>query len=336
LSRQIRAGLVAILAFAMLYWGINFLKGKNLFNSQTLVYSIYERVDGLTPARPVTINGFQIGQVNRIYFHPNKDGRLIVEMSINTDFTIPKSSIARINSTSLMGDKSVELILANDYSNILEDGDTLNSEIMLSLTEEVNRQVLPLKQKAESLIGSIDTAMTLVTSFLNDQTRNNFIATFASVRRSFETLENTTKEIDLLVTDNRVNLTRLIENITSISKGLKDNESNLSAIIANAESISDTIAKANIGETLRSLNTALSQSEEIFKKVNDGTGTAGKLINDPKLYDDMAKAAEQLNLLLLDVKYNPNRYIHFSVFGSSKEYDKEEMDKIIEQELKSK
>ncbi len=336
MSRQIRAGLVAILAFAMLYWGINFLKGKNLFNSQTLVYSIYERVDGLTPARPVTINGFQIGQVNRIYFHPNKDGRLIVEMSINTDFTIPKSSIARINSTSLMGDKSVELILANDYSNILEDGDTLNSEIMLSLTEEVNRQVLPLKQKAESLIGSIDTAMTLVTSFLNDQTRNNFIATFASVRRSFETLENTTKEIDLLVTDNRVNLTRLIENITSISKGLKDNESNLSAIIANAESISDTIAKANIGETLRSLNTALSQSEEIFKKVNDGTGTAGKLINDPKLYDDMAKAAEQLNLLLLDVKYNPNRYIHFSVFGSSKEYDKEEMDKIIEQELKSK
>ena len=336
MSRQIRAGLVAILAFAMLYWGINFLKGKNLFNSQTLVYSIYERVDGLTPARPVTINGFQIGQVNRIYFHPNKDGRLIVEMSINTDFTIPKSSIARINSTSLMGDKSVELILANDYSNILADGDTLNSEIMLSLTEEVNRQVLPLKQKAESLIGSIDTAMTLVTSFLNDQTRNNFIATFASVRRSFETLENTTKEIDLLVTDNRVNLTRLIENITSISKGLKDNESNLSAIIANAESISDTIAKANIGETLRSLNTALSQSEEIFKKVNDGTGTAGKLINDPKLYDDMAKAAEQLNLLLLDVKYNPNRYIHFSVFGSSKEYDKEEMDKIIEQELKSK
>jgi len=318
----------------MLYWGINFLKGKNIFSSQTLVYSIYQKVDGLTPARPVTINGFQVGQVNRIYFHPNKDGSLVVEMSLNTDFTIPKSSIARINSTSLMGDKSIELILGQDYSNLLSEGDTLGSEIMLSLTEEVNRQVLPLKQKAESLIGSIDTAITLVTSFLNEQTRNNFIATFTSVRKSFETLEHTTKEIDLLITDNRVNLTSLIANITSISNGLKENETELSAIIANAESISDTIAKAKIGETLRSLNTALAQTEEIFTKVNNGTGSAGKLINDPQLYDDMADAAEQLKLLLLDVKYNPNRYIHFSVFGNSKEYDKEEMDKISTEEFK--
>jgi len=334
LSRQIRAGLIALLALAMLYWGINFLKGKNIFSSQTLVYSIYQKVDGLTPARPVTINGFQVGQVNRIYFHPNKDGSLVVEMSLNTDFTIPKSSIARINSTSLMGDKSIELILGQDYSNLLSEGDTLGSEIMLSLTEEVNRQVLPLKQKAESLIGSIDTAITLVTSFLNEQTRNNFIATFTSVRKSFETLEHTTKEIDLLITDNRVNLTSLIANITSISNGLKENETELSAIIANAESISDTIAKAKIGETLRSLNTALAQTEEIFTKVNNGTGSAGKLINDPQLYDDMADAAEQLKLLLLDVKYNPNRYIHFSVFGNSKEYDKEEMDKISTEEFK--
>lgn len=318
----------------MLYWGINFLKGKNIFSSQTLVYSIYQKVDGLTPARPVTINGFQVGQVNRIYFHPNKDGSLVVEMSLNTDFTIPKSSIARINSTSLMGDKSIELILGQDYSNLLSEGDTLGSEIMLSLTEEVNRQVLPLKQKAESLIGSIDTAITLVTSFLNEQTRNNFIATFTSVRKSFETLEHTTKEIDLLITDNRVNLTSLIANITSISNGLKENETELSAIIANAESISDTIAKAKIGETLRLLNTALAQTEEIFTKVNNGTGSAGKLINDPQLYDDMADAAEQLKLLLLDVKYNPNRYIHFSVFGNSKEYDKEEMDKISTEEFK--
>ncbi len=334
MSRQIRAGLIALLALAMLYWGINFLKGKNIFSSQTLVYSIYQKVDGLTPARPVTINGFQVGQVNRIYFHPNKDGSLVVEMSLNTDFTIPKSSIARINSTSLMGDKSIELILGQDYSNLLSEGDTLGSEIMLSLTEEVNRQVLPLKQKAESLIGSIDTAITLVTSFLNEQTRNNFIATFTSVRKSFETLEHTTKEIDLLITDNRVNLTSLIANITSISNGLKENETELSAIIANAESISDTIAKAKIGETLRSLNTALAQTEEIFTKVNNGTGSAGKLINDPQLYDDMADAAEQLKLLLLDVKYNPNRYIHFSVFGNSKEYDKEEMDKISTEEFK--
>ena len=334
MSRQIRAGLVALISLAMLYWGVNFLRGKNVLYSQTLVYSIYDRIDGLTSARPVTINGFQVGQVNRIYFHPSRDGRLIVEMSLSTDFTIPKSSIARINSTSIMGDKSIEFVLGENYSELLTNGDTMNSEITLSLTEEVNKQVLPLKQKAESLIGSIDTAMTLGTSFLNDQTRNNFVATFASVRRNFETLEHTTKEIDLLLTDNRVNLTSLIANITSISKGLKDSEKELSAIITNAESISDTIAKAKIGEMLRSLNSALSQSEKIFKKVNEGTGTAGKLINDPQLYNDMADAAEQLKLLLLDVKYNPNRYIHFSVFGSSKEYKKEEMDQVAKEEFK--
>lgn len=330
LPRELRAGLIAILALGLLYWGINFLKGKNIFSQQTLVYAIYDRVDGLTPARPVMINGFQVGQVNRVYFHPDRDGRLIVEMVLTTDFGIPANTIARINSQNLLGDKNVEFDLG-DSPIFIEHNDTLSSDIARSLTEEVNRQVLPLKQKAENLIGSIDTAMTLLTGFLNEQTRNNFMATFESVRRSFETLEHTTAELDLLITDNRKEITSIVDNVKEISDALGENATELRCIIDNTEEITDTLAQARIGQTFRKLNSALARTDTILDKVNRGEGSLGLLLNDRKLYDQLEAASHELNMLLLDVQYNPNRYLHFSVFGSSKEYDSEALEEIAKQ-----
>jgi phospholipid/cholesterol/gamma-HCH transport system substrate-binding protein len=330
ISKEIKAGFIAILSLGLLYWGINFLKGKDVFSDQKLAYAVYDRIDGLTAAHPVTINGFQVGQVNRIYFHPDRDGRLMVEMSFTSDFQIPINSIARINTASLLGNKVVELELGNS-STYLAAGDTLPSEITRSLTEEVNRQVLPLKQKAENLIGSIDTAMTLLTGFLNERTRSNFMATFESVRKSFETLEHTSSELDLLVSDNRSGITSIVENVKEISDALGENAEELSQVINHSEAIADTLSQAKIGKTMRSLNHALQQADTILTNINSGKGTMGMLINDPELYRRLESASEELNMLLLDIQYNPNRYIHFSVFGSSKEYDSEQLQKLADE-----
>lgn len=330
IPKEVRAGAVAAIALILLYWGINFLKGKNVFSEQTLIYALYDRVDGLSAARPVNINGFKIGQVNRVFFHPSGDGSLIVEMSITTDFAIPRNSIAKINAQSLLGDKSVDLVLGDATEKVLA-GDTLRSEITLSLTDEVNKQVLPLKQKAEHLFGSIDTAMILLTGFLNEQTRDDFRATFESVRKSFESIEHTSSELDGIVTENRTRLDEVIKNIHAVTEALGQNAEGIGEMIVDAEAIADTLSQADLGRSLRSLNATLSQADSILGRINRGQGTVGKLINDEELYEELVQASEELKRLLLDVQLNPKRYVHVSLWGSSKKFDKEEVDQAEKQ-----
>ncbi len=320
ITKELKAGIVAFLALGLMYWGFNFLKGINLFDNRKLVYAVYKDVDGLTPARPLMLNGFQIGQVSRVYFHPNLDGRLIVEMALTTEFEIPKNSIARISSAGIMGDKNVELILGN-LPNALSAGDTLLSDLALSLTEEVNKQVLPLKQKTENLLGSLDTAITLISGFLTESTRNNFMASFESVRRSFDNLEHTTQEFDIMVTQTRPGIENIVADVSDLTETLKANEKNISSIIANTKSISDTLNSAQMSKTLASLRKSVYETESILSKLNSGEGTAGQLLNNPELYQQLEASASELKILLTDMKLNPNRYVHFSVFGKNKPFD---------------
>jgi ABC-type transport system involved in resistance to organic solvents, periplasmic component len=192
LSRELKVGFIAILALAALYWGLNYLKGSNLFDNHRYFYAIYSRIDGLKAARPVNINGFQVGQVDEIYFHPNNTGQLVVKIAMTNDFSIPRDSKARIYSSDLLGEKAIELDLGRS-AELAAPGDTLISDIQLSLSEEVNKQVAPIKEKAEKLIGSIDTVMILASGFLTEETKNNFTRTFESIRRSFATLEHSMK-----------------------------------------------------------------------------------------------------------------------------------------------
>lgn len=335
ITRELRVGLISILALVLLYWGFNFLKGKDIFSNKKIIYAIYEKVDGLSPSRPVTINGFKVGQVDNIYFHPDGSGRLIAALNITTDFQISKSSIAEIQSNSLMGDKVVELILG-DTPIAAISGDTLASDIQLSLTEEVNRQVAPIKQKAETLISDIDTVMVLISGFLNEQTKDNFEATFNSLKRSFLVLENTIKTVDETVGESQGDLKLTFKNIAEITTTLKESGVNIEATIVNLNSITDSLAEVRFKETFRSLNKALTYTESVMEKIDNGDGSVGLLVNDPEMYKNLEEATKQLNLLLLDVKYNPNRYVNFSLFGNKKQYSEEEIREMEEEAEKKR
>ena len=329
-SREFKVGLVAIIAILLLYWGFNYLKGENLFEDKRIYYAVYSRVDGLTAANAVLINGYQVGKVDEVYFHPDGSGRLMVRMQMNSEFPIAENTIASIQSTDLLGEKSIELILGNGPE-LAESGDTLPSNIKLTLTEEVNQQVAPLKSKAEKLFASMDTVLTLLSGFLNDETRNNFMETFNSVRRSFQRLEKTVGTLDNTVQATQDDIVVTVENIADISQKLNDNSENLDKIFTNLSSISDSLAQVKFVKTFNSLNAALNSAEEVMQKVNQGEGSLGKLVNDEDLYNNLEDASRQLDLLLLDIKYNPKRYINFSVFGKDREYDQEE---ILEKEKK--
>lgn len=335
LSKEFKVGLVSIFTLALVYWGFNFLKGNSLFQSERFFYAVYNDVDGLDKARPVNINGLKIGRVHDIYLHPDASGKVVVQMIINDDINISKDTEAKIYSQDFIGGKSIQLLLGED-PNLAGSGDTLKSDIQLSIKDAVNAQVAPLRAKAEDMISSIDTVITLVQGFLNEETRNSFLTTFSSIKNSFEILENTLTVVNSSVQSTQGDFEKIMKNIALITENLEKNSDNFDTIFNNVSSLSDSLAKIEFTKTFESLNRTLAMTEEVMNKINSGDGSLGLLINDTALYHNLNLTAEQMNRLILDVKYNPKKYVNFSVFGGGKEYSEEEIEKIEDSRSKTK
>ncbi|MBN3034943.1 MAG: MCE family protein [Bacteroidales bacterium] len=311
--REIWIGVLVIAALALIFWGISFLKGRDIFSRERVFYAVYEDIGGLVRTNPVSINGLYVGQVRDLYFDPSGTARVIVELVITDPITIPENSIARIFSSDLMGSKAVEIKLGSATEEALP-GDTLFPEVEISLKEEVNRQVQPLKRKAEDLMLSIDSVITVVQYVFNRATRENLTQSFEHIANSFDNLENTTFSIDTLVTTQKNRISRILENIESITFNLRNNQDKFNHIIANFSSLSDSLAKARVAETLLSTHNAMNEVANIVARINSGEGSLGLLVNDDSLYVQVERSARELNLLLEDIRSNPKKYVKFSVF----------------------
>ena len=313
IRKEIKVGAVFVIALAVLIWGLMYLKGLELFKTSRTFYAVYDHVNGLVAANPITIKGLQVGQVNKLYFNPNNPQKIIVELYVKGDYPIPKNSSARIYSSSLLGAKEVEII-PGDSRIMAKDRDTLLSLIEATLGEEVNRQILPLKRKAENLISSIDTVAMIVQHVLNKNTRENLVQAVEHVKQTLENIAHTTGNLDTLLGSQRKNIADIITNVESISNNLRKNNDKITHIINNLSDVSDSLAKARIPATIAQVNKAVSDLDAILVKINKGDGSVGQLINNQQLYLEVEKAARDLNLLLEDIKANPGRYVKFSVF----------------------
>ena len=311
--KQILIGISFIIAIVIFIWGYNFLKGKDIFNKQTVYYAKYHKVSGLEVSNPVLINGVRVGQVNKIYFAPDMSGDVIVEIMTHNSFPIPDNTIAKIASADLMGSKEIELKLGNSKT-LARDGDTLASSIEADLKDEVNAQVQPIKQKAENLIASIDTLVTAFQTIFNESARQNLRESFNNINRSFSHIESATNSLDTLVDSEGRRISMILKNVETITYSLSSNKDQITAIINNFEMISDSLAKSDIQGTFTHVNTTLSSLETTLAKINNGEGSIGMLINDDSLYIELDRSAKELNLLLKDIRENPKRYVKFSLF----------------------
>ncbi|MCX6269915.1 MAG: MlaD family protein [Bacteroidetes bacterium] len=316
ISREVKIGLIFIASIALFIYGFNFLKGRDVFKRERSFYAVYPSVVGLVKSSPVFINGLKVGIVKEVSFHPDGSSRVLVKMSVTNPIPIPSNSVARIFSSDLMGTKAIGLQLGNSMV-MVKPGDTLLSDIQATLQEEVNRQVLPLKIKAEALMGSIDSAITVIRYVFNEETRENLEKSFLSIKQTIQNLESTTYVIDTLVSKNKGRVSNVLLNIESITSNLKNNNQNLTRILTNFSNITDTIARANITHTFDNLNKTLQKTADIMEKVNRGEGSVGQFMNNETLYKELEKSSRDLDLLLEDIRLRPDRYLHFSVFGTS-------------------
>ncbi|HLN52529.1 MAG TPA: MlaD family protein [Lentimicrobium sp.] len=316
LSRELKIGITTVVTIIAFIWGFNYLKGKNVFNRQRTYFVAYDNVAGLMKANTVSVSGLSIGQVDDIFFDEKRPSQVIVELTVSNKINIPKNSVARLYSSDLLGTKGIEIVLGNS-SEFANSGDTLKADIASSLQEEVNQMVQPILKKAGNMISSIDTVLTAVGKVFNFRTRNNLVESVESLRHTMQNIQSTTQSIDTLMGAERERLGAIFRNVESITSNLERNNENLNRIISNATLISDTIAKFNLASTLSNLERSITNLTSATDKINKGEGTIGQLLNDQTLYDDLQSSSKQLDLLLEDIRLNPRRYVHFSVFGKS-------------------
>ncbi|HFB61429.1 MAG TPA: MCE family protein [Bacteroidetes bacterium] len=312
-STLVYIGATFVLAIVIFVWGYNYLKGKDLFSKQMILYSRYHKIDGLVTANPVLINGKQVGSVNRIYFAPDHSGDLIVTFLIKDKFPIPKNTVARIINATLLGAKSVDLKLG-DSQQMVQSGDTLRGSVEVTLKDEVNSALAPMKARAERILSSADTLIKALSRLMSKESRGNLETSFHDVAGTLHNLNITTAELKDMVSKSNIHVTRTLSNLDSITSTLNDSRSDLRAMIYNFRNVSDTLSKADLAGTIRQTKVSLEHINRLLANINKGQGTVGQLIVNDSLYKELNKSVMDLDKLLKDLKENPHRYLKFSVF----------------------
>jgi phospholipid/cholesterol/gamma-HCH transport system substrate-binding protein len=315
ISKEFKIGVVLVIAIVAFIWGMNFLKGSNFFSKPFYLYAVYPKIEGLIEANPIMVKGYKIGQVNKISLvKRNGEYEVLVKFLITEEVSIPKNSIARAVSSDLLGSKVVEVIYSNEGQYVVS-GDTLLAENEAGLKESVNKQLTPLQKKAEGLISSIDSVMTIVQFVLNDKTRENLNKSFESIKKAIQSLEQTAYKLDDLIASEKQKISSVLSKLNAVAGMLENNTGKIENIINNFSTLSDSLAKAQLKEAINEADKTLKEMNILVSQINAGQGSLGKLAKNDSLYNNLNKASEDLDKLMKDLRVNPERYIHFSVFG---------------------
>ncbi|PWK78244.1 phospholipid/cholesterol/gamma-HCH transport system substrate-binding protein [Mucilaginibacter oryzae] len=312
ISNETKIGALTAIAITILILGYSYLRGNDVFSGSNKYYAIYNSVDGLAVSKPVLVNGYQIGRISKMELQ--HDGRTVVEFKIDPDVVVPKNTLAKLESTDLLGSKAVVFQLG-DSKAPAEDRDTLKADIQGSLAESLQ----PIQKKAEMLISKLDSSLSAVNKILNPNFQKNIDRSFMSIANSLQTLEGTTKKIDNLVGAQTGHIGNILANADVASGSLKTSTAHLATMTANFDKVSSDIAAGNLKQTLDNANKAMADLQATIAKINSGQGSLGLLMNDDKMYKNLTDASNNLNNLFIDLKAHPKRYVSFSVFGGKKD-----------------
>jgi len=303
MSKELKTGIIAIIITTIFIWGYSFLKGQNLFDTNTRYFNVeYSNIAGLTKSSFVTINGLKVGKIDKISFNknPDKRGELIVRFSVEKDFMFSKNSIVKIYSPNPLSASNLAIIPHYDSENAVS-GDTLKGEIESSLFTTIGERLDPLQTKLERVIVSADSLFKNLNAVLDLETQK-------SLKNSVKNIESTLLEVNKVM----LSVNTMID---STSLDLKESIKNTKIITDNFSKVSDTLVNANIGEIIRNAQVTVKSVNLMLDGIYSGKGTIGKLVTDDELYTNIAAMSKELEDLLREMKLNPKRFVHFSLFG---------------------
>lgn len=310
ISREIKTAILVIVSLMLIVFLFNYLKGQNLLDSSRKVYVIYDNVEGLASSSPVTINGHIIGKVQNIGFTDDGSAKIKVELLIQDDFEFSKNSKAELYDTGLIGGKGIGIIPAFDNAGKITSGEILIGTVKPGIMDLFGDTLTPLQEKIGTMLVSADSLLTNINDIFDESTKNSLKGGIAELETTISSFKSTSISINKLVSDNQDKLTTTLTNVEDLSGNLLN--------------ITDSIAKSNLTKTINDLQSTVGNFDKILSSIENGEGSIGKLLKDEGLYTNLEGAAEQMEALLQDMKLNPKRYVHFSLFGKkAKVYDEE-------------
>ncbi len=303
LSRELKIGIVAIITIALLIWGVNFLKGIDIFKSSDTYYSLYDNIDGLIESGIVYLRGFKIGNVSEIKFDARGSGKIVVRYSIKERVKIPENSVFLIYSSSIVsGIKDIKLILG-DGTRYYQSGDTVPGELDRGLEAMID----PIREQAMETISKIDTIIGSLAQILNEEK-------VTEIQQTIGHIDNVSASLDRNLSEGGA-LDNSFDNLADITENLKQSNDELKAIILNFKDVSDSISGSQLKSAIDNANATLHSTSQMLARVEAGEGTLGMLVNSDTLYLNLKNVTESLDLLLNDLREHPKRYVHFSLFG---------------------
>jgi phospholipid/cholesterol/gamma-HCH transport system substrate-binding protein len=332
-SREFLIGVVVIVSLTLLYMGVNFLKGVNLFSTQQKYYAVYTNAAGLVSSNPVILNGFKIGIVKDVHMNHNGDGTIVAEIVINdANLKIPDDTRLEIYDADLFGGKAIQIVLGKSPS-LAENKDTLASSISLGLTDAIKQEIEPLKMKTSKLFSGVDSLMNSLNGILGGGETQSLGQIFTNLKSTLVNLEGTTAKLNVLLEDNSPKLNAIFSNVESITSNLEKHNGDLGAAISNIKQITDTVAALNLTKTMAQVNAALADFNIVLNSVKTGQGTLCKLITTDVLHAELVEASRSLDHLLDDMRVHPKRYLSFSLIGKKDdaEFSKKELEMINEE-----
>lgn len=349
MSNELKVGLLTIISLAVFYAGFSYLKGKGIFSNRKAYYVKYDNVQGLVQSSPVYFLGLNVGIVEELRILESTNSHILAKILVDDNVPINKKSIAKISSTGLISDKAITIVLNNENfvrgmppkSQYCEEGDTLIADIELDITSQVALEVRPVREKADKMMGSIDSILNVIKGVFDQRTQNNIISSVESVEGTLTNFEKTTSDFNIYIEEERARFDRIITNVESITKDLaitnrevnsmiSQNTNRISNImenadkmVANIENITADVADLEIQQTITNLQMSLDDLDKTLQKVNDGEGSLALLLNDDQLYRTLDKTTKSLDFLINDLKDNPKKYVQFSLIERKRKRDKD-------------
>jgi phospholipid/cholesterol/gamma-HCH transport system substrate-binding protein len=287
-------------------------------------------VDGLTEANPVVLKGLKVGMVTEVGLNEDGSGSMMVEFNIsNDDVKIPANSKAKIISSDFFGSKAIELVLG-DTTVMAEPGAILASERQEDIATALRKELEPLKAKTEQLISGVDEVIENLQVVFSAESTKGLPGAFESLQNALKTFEKTAVRIDETIAESKERVKSILDNVNSISGNIEANNEKISSVINNFEALSDSLARVNIAHTILQADEAMTSLNAIMSKIEKGEGSIGMLVNNDSLHNQLVAATRELESLLNDMEANPDRYVHFSLFGrkEQKQFSKKELEQL--------
>ena len=294
LSREVKTAVLVISGILLFIFIFNYLKGENILDSSRTFYTVYDNVEGLASSTPVTISGHTVGKVQEINFAEDGSGKLKVKLLVDSDFEFSKNSKAELYEAGLIGGKAIAIIPAFDNAENANKGDYLEGTVKAGLSELVNQRLTPLQEKIETMMVSADSLLSNLNDVFDTKTKANLKSAIDGLGTTIASFGETSKSFNSLIEDNQGKIKSALTNVDEMT--------------LNLSKVTDSLASANLGGTIKDLQTTINNFNAVLANIEDGNGTIGKLFKDEGLYNNLKGATKEMEELLRDIKLHPKRY----------------------------